>query len=119
MTFTLGSVSPTNDSVIHVGGANAGMTFRTNTTKKRAEMIAMSSTDTIMESEPLAPGMLGGSDLWVRLEEVMEHMQQRNGMFPISTMLSLPNIIDDHIADLVTRPLIGQETGECRRGNLR
>jgi len=69
--------------------------------------------------EPLAPGILRRSIFRVRLEEVMEHMQQSERMFPIAALLSLPNIIDDHVPDLLSRALLAEKTCERRRGDLR
>jgi hypothetical protein len=76
------------------------------------------SGESIM-SEPLTPGILRGSIFRVRLEEVMEHMQQSERMFPIAALLSLPNVIDDHVPDLLSRALLAEKTCERRRGDLR
>ena len=54
----------------------------------------------------------------MRPKEVMEHMQQGYRMVPVAALLSLSNIIDDHIADLISRVRLGQTTCERRRGNL-
>ena len=77
-----------------------------------------SSAESIM-SRPLAPGMLRRSSFRVRLEEVMEHMQQGERMVPVAALLALPNIIDDHVPDLLSRALLAQKTCERRRSDFR
>ena len=100
----LGDTEPVNSKVFRDSLANA----------MRSSMAAAAPT-----SELLAPGMLKRSSFRVRFEEVMEHMQQGERMFPVAALLSLPNIIDDHVPDLLSRVLLAEKTCERRGSDLR
>ena len=48
-------------------------------------------------SELLAPGMVRWPGLRVRLEEMVQDMQQGQHMLPVAAELGLPNIVDNHV----------------------
>jgi hypothetical protein len=55
----------------------------------------------------------------MRLEEVVQYVQQGLGMFSVCTQLGSPNIVNDHVPDLLARALPAQYIGDRCRGNLR
>jgi hypothetical protein len=65
--------------------------------------------------EPLAPGMVRWPGLRVRLEEMVQDMQQGQHMLPVAAELGLPNIVDNHVPDLFASVVLGQKVlGERR-----
>jgi hypothetical protein len=66
-------------------------------------------------SEPLAPRMVRWSGLGMRLQEMVQDMQQGYHMLLVASgELSLPNIVDNHVQHFVTAVFLGQEVGsEC------
>jgi len=43
--------------------------------------------------------MLRRHRTWVRLEELVQHLQQRQYMLLVAAVLRLPDIIDNHVPD--------------------
>ena len=61
-------------------------------------------------SEPLAPRMLRWSSLGMRLQEMVQDMQQGHHMLLVaSDELGLPNIVNDHVQNFFTAVFLGQE----------
>jgi hypothetical protein len=61
-------------------------------------------------SEPLAPRMVRWSSLGMRLQEMVQDMQQGHHMLLVaSDELGLPNIVDNHVQNFFAAVLLGQE----------
>ncbi len=61
-------------------------------------------------SKPLAPGMLRWSSLGMRLQEMVQDVQQGHHMLLVaSDELGLPNIVNNHVQNFFTAVFLGQE----------
>jgi hypothetical protein len=59
--------------------------------------------------------MLIGFGLWMRLQEMVEHVQQGQDVLPIAASLGLPDIIDNNVPNFFAAVLLGQKVlTECR-----
>jgi hypothetical protein len=59
--------------------------------------------------------MLRWPGLRVRLEEMVQDMQQGQHILPVAAELGLPNIVDNHVPDLFASVVLGQKVlGERR-----
>ena len=79
----------------------------------QGRLIQMSLTNPM--SEPLAPRMVRWSGLGMRLQEMVQDMQQGHHMLPVASgELGLPNIVDNHVQHFFTAVFLGQEVrSEC------
>lgn len=79
----------------------------------QGRLIQMSLTNPM--SEPLAPRMVRWSGLGMRLQEMVQDMQQGHHMLLVASgELGLPNIVDNHVQHFFTAVFLGQEVGsEC------
>ena len=70
-------------------------------------------------SDPPAPGMVRWSGFRVRLEEMVQDMQQGQHMLPVAAKLGLPNIVNYHVPYLFASVVLGQKIlGERRCGDF-
>ena len=53
--------------------------------------------------------MLRGHGFWVRLEEMVQDLQQRQHMLLVAAVLRLPDIIDNHVPDFFGSVLLAQK----------
>src|SRR5262245_63649626 len=75
---------------------------------------------TEIRSHPPAPGMMRWHRLRMRLEEVVQDMQQGERVRLVPDGLGVPDIVHDHVADLLAAVLVAHEVlGERGRGDLR
>jgi hypothetical protein len=66
-------------------------------------------------SEPLTPGMVRRLGLGVRLEKMVQDVQQSQHMLPVAPDLGLPNIVDNHVSNSFASVVLRQEVLSERR----
>lgn len=62
-----------------------------------------------------APGMVRWLAFGVRLEEVVQDVQQGQHMLPVATELCLPDITDNHVPDFFAPVLLAQKVASQSR----
>jgi hypothetical protein len=69
--------------------------------------------------QPATPGMLNRLSLWMRLQEMVEDMQQGQDVLFIAASLGLPDILDNYVPDFFAAVLLRQKVlSECGRSDF-